>query len=289
MRHWLVVVGAVILALQSSLVAQAVTQPALKIQPLQHVDTLAKGERKRGYVDITNVQSSAIDVELSVQGYRQVDNQGTLKFYDDERLTQGIQLDFHDAQIPAHKTLRLFFTADSTKLPTGDIFAAIFARVTSEASKGSASTVRLGSLLILTNGTPGERKADITALDAAAFQFGSGVDGRVSIKNTADPQTASGFFPDVTVDVWPFGPTTTLHGPLVYAGNTRTVSFRVDGDFIGFYKVTAAYQGKGVSRWLVAVTGFWRWLAPLLGVILAILLVLFMQRFKPLHRFARKR
>lgn len=289
MRRWLVVVGAVLMALQAPLVAQAIAQPSLKIQPLQHVDTLTKGENKRGYVDITNVQSAAVDVELSVQGFRQIDNQGTLKFYDDERLAQGIQLDLSNAQIPAHKTLRLFFTADSTKLPTGDVFAAIFARITSEPGKGSASTVRLGSLLILTNGTPGERKTDITKLDTAIFQFGRGVDGQVSIKNTADPQTASGFFPDVTVDIWPFGPITTLHGPLVYAGNTRTVSFRVGGDFIGIYKVTAAYEGRGVSHWVMAVTGFWQWLAPLIGVILVTLIVFFVQRFKPHYRFAHKR
>lgn len=289
MMRWLIIICTVAAVVQGGSVAYAADQPALRIQPLQHTDTLAPGERKQGYVDIANVQPQAIDVDLSVQGFRQTDDKGTLVFFDDPRLAQGIQLDLHNAQIPARKTLRLFFVADGTKLPTGDVFAAIFARVTSGVAKGSAPSVRLGSLLILTNGTPGARQADITGLRVAMLQAGSGIDGQISIKNTADPKTASGFFPDIAVQVWPFGPTTTLHSPLVYAGNTRTVSFRMDGNFFGVYKVAGTYAGHGAARWILAVTGFWRWLAPLVGVIFVTLVVWFLQRFKPHHRFARKR
>lgn len=284
----LVVAIGLMLVLQGAMTARATDQPALQIQPLQHVDQLAKGERKRGFVDITNVQAQAIDVELSVQGFRQTDNSGTLVFFDDERLSRGIQLDLYDARIPAHKTLRLYFVADSTRLPSGDVFAAIFARITGQAGKGSDTSVRLGSLLMLTNGSPGAREAKVSALTLPWFQAGSGIEGQVSITNTAASQTASGFFPEVAVQVWPFRPTT-LHSPLVYAGNTRTVSFRMPGDYIGVYHVAASYQGHGVSRWVVAITGYWRWVAPIIVTILGGIVLWFLQRSKAHHRFAHKR
>ena len=262
MKKLLVACCGLILALQG-VVAHA-AEPSLQLQPLQYVETLQKGERKRGFIDITNTQSEAIDVALSVEGFRQIDDKGNLEFFDDERLRNGIQLDLKDAQIPPRKTLRLFFVADSTKLPAGDVFAAIFAKTVSAKASGADMSVRLGSLLMITNGSPGARQAKIESLSAPWVQLGTTLAGEVTIKNTASSTSASGFFPRIQLTLWPVGGTKTISSPLVYAGNTRTVKFSFPSNQVGIVRLRASYQDSSQERWIVVVTGYWRWVMAVL-------------------------
>jgi hypothetical protein len=249
----LVFVGYVFLATPA-----AHAEPVLGLQPLQYIETLKKGERKQAYIDVTNPSLQPATVQFTVQGFRQVDDKGTLSFYDDEKITNGILLDHQEIEIPAKKTLRLFFVVDGTKLPSGDVFAAIFAQTKSEQTTRTPS-VRVGTLLILTNGSPGVRQASIETFAMPLLQVGNSLRGEVEIKNTAPANSASGFFPKVMVSMWPFGPTSSVTGPLVYAGNTRTIVIDQDSNQLGIYKVTASYGESSKEQWVILMTGVWRW------------------------------
>lgn len=244
---------------------------SLRVQPLQYQESLQKGERKKGFIDVSNPMSQPAKVTFTVEGFRQIDNDGNLAFYPDEQLRRGIQLDYDAFEIPAKKSLRLYFAVDGTKLPTGDVFAAIFAQTIADAGSASPS-VRIGSLLLLTNQTPSAHKAEVTALTAPVLQIGSTLSGRVAVKNTAQANTSSGFFPTVTISLWPFGPTTSIKGPLVFAGNTRQVLFNMPSNQLGIYRLSAAVGDSHKTRWVVIITGTWRWVCvALLGLGVALL------------------
>lgn len=241
---------------------------SLQVQPLQNEASLQKGERKKGFIDVTNPRPVDTKVKFSVAGFKQVDTAGNLSFYDSEQLRAGIGLDYDEYTIPAHKTLRLFYIIDGTKLPTGDVFAAIFAQTVNESMGSAMPSVRIGSLLVLTNGTPGARHAEITKIDAPWLQTGADVNGKLTIKNTAPVDSSSGFFPTITVGLWPFGQTTNIKGPLVFAGNSREAKFAIPSNQLGIYKLTASYGESKKTQWMLVITGVWRW------VVLALITVL---------------
>lgn len=271
MTRW--VLGLLVTAGYLVLVApSAHAEPVLGLQPLQYTETLKKGERKKAFIDVTNPSSQVTTVQFSVQAFKQIDDKGTLSFYDDEKIKNGILLDYQEIEIPANKTLRLFFIADGTKLPTGDVFAAIFAQ-TKPDEAARVPAVRVGTLLILTNGTPGARQASIESFTAPLLHLGDSISGEIKIKNTAPATSASGFFPKITVSMWPFGPSQTITGPLVYAGNTRTIALNQASSQLGIYKVTASYDSSSKVQWVVVTTGVWRWIG-LAAIVVAILLVL---------------
>lgn len=242
-------------------------EPLLGLQPLQYREELQAGERKKAYLDVSNPSSQAVTVQFSVQGFRQVDDKGSLEFYEDERLRSGIQLDYQEVAIPAYRALRLYFVVDGAKLPTGDIFAVVFAKTKPEQGL-AAPSVRLGTLLILTNGSPGARDAHIASLDVAPLQFGESLRGSVEVTNTAPAKSASGFFPEIKLSSWPFGPSRTLEGPLIYAGNTRTISFDLPSSQVGIIKLQARYKDSRQERWIVVITGIWRWVSGALIVLI---------------------
>jgi hypothetical protein len=266
MRRWLIgliaVFGGVFL-----IVPPANAEPALGVQPLQYTETLKKGERKKAFVDISNPSMQPVTVRLKVQAFKQVDDKGTLSFYDDQKVADGIQLDYQEVEIPAKKALRLYFVVDGAKLPTGDVLAAIFAQTKPDSGAG-APAVRVGTLLILTNDTPGVRQAEITRFSVPWLQVGAHMSGQVTIKNTAPVGSTSGFFPTVTISSWPFGASTTLRGPLVYSGITRTVPFSESSSQLGIYKITASFGASHKDVWTVIITGVWRWI--LIGIIVVI-------------------
>ena len=266
MKYWLAAAfSLVVLCLMQHPVA---AEGSLQVQPLQNEASLQKGERKKGFIDVTNPRPVDAKVKFSVAGFKQVDTTGNLSFYDSEQLRAGIGLDYEVYTIPAHKTLRLFYIIDGTKLPTGDVFAAIFAQTINESTGSASSSVRIGSLLILTNGTPGARQAEVTKIDALWLQTGSDVSGKLTIKNTAPADSSSGFFPDITIGLWPFGQTTSIKGPLVFAGNSREAKFSLPSNQLGIYKLTASYGESKKTQWMLVITGVWRWVVLVLVTIL---------------------
>lgn len=238
----------------------AYADTSLQLQPLRYQESFAQGERKKGFIDVTNSLAQPVRVGFDVQSFRQADEAGNLVFFEDEQIRQGILLDYDNFEIPAKKTLRLYFVIDSTKLPTGDVFAVLFAKTVPESAGGASPSVRVGSLLLLTNGTPSVHRAEIAKLKLPLLQIGTTLSGSVGVKNTAPQNTANGFFPSVTLHMWPFGSVTKLSGPLIFAGNTRTIAFKEPSNSLGIYKITASYAASHRDQWVILVTGIWRWI-----------------------------
>lgn len=238
---------------------------SLKMQPLLYNDSIQKGEKKKGYVDISNPTGQTIQLQTSVQAFRQTDNNGSLQFYDNEQVSAGIIPDLSNFTIGPREAIRMYFLIDGSKLPEGDVFAAIFVSTKGEQeARGIAEVVRLGTILTIVNGTPGARQASIESLSLAFFQFGQGIEGAYRIKNVADPTVTTGFYPEVVVRLTPFATESTAKSPLVMGGKSRESNFSLKGDRLGFYKLSVGYGKSEQSRWVFVMTGFWQWLAPLI-------------------------
>lgn len=264
------VIGSAVFSLQVSALG-------LKVQPLIYSDTLNQGETKKGYVDVSNPTNEKVQLKTSVQAFRQIDDQGNLEFYDSEQIEAGLKVDLDEFELGPKQALRLYFVLDGTKLPSGDVFAALF--VSSKPKKldeGSATAVRVGTLFTIVNGTPGAREAAVTGLDVPFWQFGDQITGSYQINNTADADKASGYYPEVNISLWPFGGKTTDKSSLVFAGNTRSNDFAVDGPAFGIYKLTADYQYSSQDRWIFVAKGWLPW--AVIGLILAGLAALWFWR-----------
>lgn len=244
---------------------------SLTIEPLQYQVNLAPGERQKGFVDITNPNSQTVTVTTSVQAFRQIDDKGSLQFYQSSAVSAGVTADLSEFSLGPREAVRMYFIVDGTKLPPGDVFAALFATIKPPAQPGvtgSRQTVRVGTILSIVNGTPGSRQAVITDLSLGFFQFDTHIKGAYTIKNTADPTKTTGFYPTVTLTMTPFTTTTHVSSSLIYAGRSRDNAFTFDTARFGLYKVTADYHGSHRSQWIFVVTGVWSW------VVLGVLVVL---------------
>jgi hypothetical protein len=114
----------------------------------------------------------------------------------------------------------------------------------------------------LENETPGARQAEVVSFTVPLFHFGKAITGEIKVKNTAPANTSSGFTPKVEVRMWPFGSKKTITSPLIFAGNTRTIKLDLPSSQFGIYKITASHGSSQISRWVVVVTGAWRWILP---------------------------
>lgn len=246
-----IIIG-VLMALSLTLAA-SVRADALKIAPLNYDVQLEPGQKKKGFVDITNSESSKQKLEFKVQAFEQTAADGSLRFYDDEQMSLGIVLDYSEYEIEPGQTLRLAFLIDGSKLPQGDSFAAIFAS-NMPARQGVAGTVRVGTILTLLNGSPSGRQAEVTNLQVPFWQIGNSITGSYGIKNTSDPKKSTGFRPVVDVSLSPISYQTQNKSSLVFAGIERRNDFSVEGSRFGFYNVIVAYGGSKKNVWVFTAT-----------------------------------
>jgi len=246
----------------SSLIVLQHVAPAsalsLKMQPLMYKEALQKGEKKKGFVDISNPSSSNIHLKTSVQAFRQIDDEGSLQFFDEPQITAGIIPDLKEFELGPREAIRLYFLVDGTKLPSGDVFGSLFVSTVPSEKSGSATSVRLGTLFVLTNGTPGQRDAEITKLSTGFWHFGDGVNGTFTVKNTAREGTATGFFPSVLAVIEPLGKQQQFDSKLVFAGHTRQNDFQLRSSRLGFYKIAVQYGDSKQEKWVFMATGYWR-------------------------------
>jgi P pilus assembly chaperone PapD len=254
---------------------------SLQVQPLSYQESLGKGEKKKGFIDITNPTSETITLQTSVEAFRQTDNNGSLRFYKDEQIEAGIIPDFSEFTLKGGQTMRLMFLVDGTKLPEGDIFAGLMATNLPDQKGNMAQAVRVGTLLILTNGTPGARQAEVTSLDTSVFQLGGSVSGSYTVRNTAPSSTSSGFYPEVSISLWPFGATKKQQSSLVFAGRERSNQFELPTKQIGIYKITVGYGASQKSNWIVVASPVWIGGIILLAVALAVVVNIRRQRRQP--------
>ena len=260
----------------------------LQVRPLLYKEKIETGQVKKGAIDLANGSDAAAEYELSVRLFRQVDNEGSLEFYDKPDVTDGIHLDVTSIELKSKDAARVTFSVDSTKLPAGDVFAVIF--ITTKHTKTPQAIVpaaQVGTLLVLQNGDPGPRTAQIEQLAVTQFQTGDTIKGQVTIKNPAPADAATGFFPHMQVRLEPWGASTQFDGPLVYAGRARTFDFSVPSSQFGLYKMTVTANDASASRYVFLVTGKWKIIAQLLAVVLICLIALAVISSKIIRRKRR--
>ena len=260
-------------AAAASGVAVLMAQPAhaVKVAPLSYNVELAEGQKKKGFIDVTNNQPVRVRFTFTVQAFKQINAQGDLQFFDDEKIKAGIALDYDTFEIEPNQTLRLAFLADGAKLPTGDSFGAIFATPAPQQGAG-ATAVRVGTILTIQNGTPAERSAEVTGLSVPFFQVGSAIKGTYAIKNTSDPRKSAGFMPNVELAINPIRKDVVNQSSLVFAGIERQNNFSIQTNRFGFYRVTAAFGDSKQGAWVFYATplGLFAFTA---GALLAVFLV----------------
>lgn len=234
---------------------------SLSVSPLKYDVSLTKGEKKKGFVDISNPSASRETVLLSVKAFRQVDNSGSLEFYDNVMVSGGILLDYQEVDIGPRETLHLAFVVDSTRLSPGDIFGAILASTKPEEGAPASQAVQVGTLLMISNGQPGPHHATIDDLNLSPFQVNDHISAQFTVHNIAKADSMSAFSPSIKVALWPYGEET-VTGPLTFAGMSRSVEYVKRGNYVGFVKVSVSTDGSTQSRFVFVVTGYWRWLLP---------------------------
>ena len=259
---------------------------SLQIRPLQYRESLKAGESKKGFVDVSNSSATSVSVELSLQAFRQIDNGERLQFYDSETIRRGILLDLTEVDLGPQEAVRVYFVIRGDILPQGDIFAAIFATTRTEASEGIAPSARVGTLVIIENTQPGPRQADVTAVRTSLLQFGETINGVVTLRNTADPNKPSGFNPKVQLSLRPIaGTSQRLDAPLIMAGVSRDVPFDLLSNRVGLYRLTAVSGDSSASKWVLLVTGYWRWVVLGLLALGGVLAYIYRDFRRRRHRF----
>lgn len=267
--------------------AHAATKPelfGLKLAPLEVRAELKKGQKKKGYVEVSNPSNKTVQVVSSVRGFKQIDDSGTLRFYQDEQIESGIQVDLTEFELPPWSAARVYYLLDGTKLPSGDIFAAIFFSTSQQQDSVLAiqPSVRVGTLLSIVNGTPSSHQASITKLDVSTFQFG-GIKGTYSIKNTGK-QNSTGFYPKVSLELQPFSQSEEVSSRLIFPGIERANTFSITPKYPGIYQLKVKYQDSEKSTLVFVVTT-----ELIIGLIVFVILLLVTIRLLIVRRSRRPR
>ncbi len=258
-----------IMALIAVITPSAVMADTLEIAPaINKGIELDKGEKKKGFVDIANPTASTARIKLTVQAFKQTDTDGSLEFYDSEQVRAGVKLDLNDFSLGPKETIRVYYLLDGTKLPTGTVFAAILAQQQQE-DTAVAQSLRVGSLLSITNGTPTPRTATVKSVSAPFLQLGEGMVVTADVANESDDPNTTGVFPLLEYNFWPYG-SSQAEGPLVFKGNVRSVEYRKPGNYLGLVRVSVSAGENEKTTYVFAITGVWQWLFPLIvGVVVA--------------------
>lgn len=275
-------VAAVLLATLFTMLAHGPKASAagLQIAPIEYRQDI-NGGIKKGAVDITNMSGETRQVTIEVRAFRQIDNSGTLTFYDDPTIKQAITPDLNKFTLKPYTTEHMYFLVDGTKLPHTMIFASILAEASPEkASYNITPLLRVGTLLIINNGASDPvKEGQISQWHVPFLQVGNAVHGEFSFKNTEQGDGATGFFPKFKLSV--AGNVKQIDGSLVFPGIDRKHDFAVEGSRIGLFNLKLTSDAKtSASQWILVLTGYWRWLFPLIILALAIVLY-YMKRFLP--------
>lgn len=269
----LAVIVTVLSVVSLLLLAPRTYAEGIGIAPLEYKSNL-NGATKKGTVDITNTSGTEQQITIQIQAFRQIDNKGTLQFYSDPLISAGITPDYNQFTLQPGERIHLYFLLNGQKLPKKQIFAALLAQAKPTTSGYNITPVlRVGTLLILKNGNGDPPKqGQINNWRVGLFQFGNNVTGSFDFKNTEKGESASGYFPSFRVSV--SGASQSFSGDLVFPGIQRTQSFSLPGSRIGIYNLKlTSNAGAGASQWVVVVTGYWRWLLPLIIILLVVAIV----------------
>ncbi|GAC1372707.1 MAG: hypothetical protein NVSMB39_6970 [Candidatus Saccharimonadales bacterium] len=246
--------------------------PGLQVNPLQYEERLTTDQVKLGYIDVANPSDTSISIQSKVQAFRQQGSQGQLQFFDDAQIAGGINVDLPKFDLGPREAVRVAFSVNPAKLPRGGVYAAIFFRTIPPAQSSNSTYVtesaNIGTLLMFENGNGGTRVGRIEHLDLPFFQFGSSLSGRVTYLNTDRSRTAVGFRPNLTARVLPWGQSPKIDTGLVLPGSRRDFVVERSGAYFGLLPLTVTDAQSGLHRtaWTLAVTGWYRWLLPVLAL-----------------------
>lgn len=291
LRLFLLILGLSLLAAPAARADVA----GLQLNPLKYEDTLTTTTVKTGFIDVANPSDAAVSIATRVQGFRQADLEGRLAFFDDADLSAGIQVSLDRFELGPREALRVMFNVDPTKLPRGGVYAAIFFQTLPPEQSSNHSYVsesaKIGTLLILNNGGPGQHLGEIKNLSLPFWQVGPGLrSGSITYRNTDRSHQAIGFNPVLTARIFPWGHPQNLTTGLVLPGSTRHFALERPGSYAGLIPVTVTDRDSGHSRtvWVLACTGVYRFILPIvLMALLAIVLALRGQKPKLRHLWSQ--
>ena len=242
-------VGAILTLFFVTALSEQTHAISLKVAPLQYKTTLAKGELKRGFIDISNPSSYTVSLKVSVRGFKQINDNGGLQFFNDKQLELGIRPELQELELGPRQAVRMYFTVNSNVLPKGDVYSAIFFTTNVKNIKnGIGQSVRVGTLLSIVNETPGDRYAKITGLTVPFLQFTDTLKGSYVILNTGNSQ--SGFYPEVDIRLWPDNTSKKSRSSLLFGGRERSNDFTYETG-LGFHRVEVSYDGSSKTRWVL--------------------------------------
>lgn len=256
---------------------------SLEARPLTYDIQLQPGESKKGYIDVKNTSAESVKLVSEVQAFQQTDNKGSLVFYSDAVVQSGIRPDLSSFELAPGEVMRMYFLVDGTKLPAGNVFAAIFFRTVTTNGSGVKNSIRIGTLLSIVNKTPSDNHAELRDFSLSFWQPGGEVKGEFSIANTSDSTKSTGFYPEVGLAVSPFQPTVKYKSNLVFAGYTRTTEFTTPAPPFGLYIVSVSYGSQHISK-LVLLASPLELAVAIVGLVLVVGTPIFLWRR---HRSAR--
>ncbi len=281
-RYWAALFGLVVSGLAF---APNLSALSIEARPLTYDIQLPSGESNKGHIDVKNTSAEKVRLLTEVQAFRQTDDSGSLEFYDDAVVKSGILPDLSEFELSPGEALRMYFLVDGKKLPSGNVFAAIFFRTVPTADSGVKNSIRIGTLLSIVNKTPSDNHADIKDFSLPFWQPGGEVKGEFSMTNTSDPTKSTGFYPEVTVTIAPFQAPVTRTSNLVFAGRTRTTELTVPAPHFGLYLVTLSYDSQRVTK-LVLLAAPLELLAAIAALVLIVIAPIILWRR---HRSAKKK
>jgi len=250
----------------------------LKVAPLEYKAMLADGERKQGFIDISNPSTQQVNVGVTVQAFKQINDDGGLQFYDDNQVQLGIKPDLDRLELGPREAIRVMFTVDGKNLPEGDVFAAIFFTTDlAQPKNGVGQLVRVGTIISLVNKNPGPRSAEVSKLSLPLLQLTDNVSGTYSIKNKGSAD--SGFYPTVEISSWPSGKPRKVESSLVFGGRERSNDFKYQTGY-GIHLVQVGYGSSKKSQWVISIAPWMFVLLLLATLIIGIELLLLKKRRK---------
>lgn len=260
MRNILGLVLCLLLIMQFVLPAST-SALGLKLSPLLYNETLEKGEKKKGFIDVSNPNDTPVTVVGEVQGFRQTNNNGDLEFFEKPEYQRGIQLDYTEFTLGPREALRLYFLLDANLLPAGGVYGAILLRTVPQGANPDNTSIqpstRVGTLLVVNNGGGGTKSADIEQIKAPFVQIGKAIQATVVVKNVGGDEGLA-FFPELSARAQPFRSTTTQQASLVFPGITRENHLEVPGNYFGIVRLKVGTEGSVKHKWLFVATGYGR-------------------------------
>jgi hypothetical protein len=274
-----------ILLIATFFIASGVHVHALgaKVAPLLYEISLAKGEVKKGYIDISNPNDYETTFIVELESFRQINNTGELAFEAKPEYQQGIKFDYDEFTLGPRESLRLYFTADADKLPKGGVYATAFFRTLEAGAVPDSTSVqpstRVGTLLLIENGGGGSKVAEVSELNAPFLQIGKSVKLNAKLKNVGS-NNALAFFPKVTAKLQPYGSSKTKKTELIFPSIERETTLSLAGSYFGPLRAEVTAGSNQAYIWVFAITGWGRVLAAVLVIAIIIFVHLMMRRSK---------